>query len=115
MGHGCEPKRFNCIDPGVYDIKLRTVGGMTKRYAKKFENHKGMLWLQDTIGFEWVYLHIGNSHKDTKACLLPGTQVNGADSEQQVVYNSTRAYLRLYAKVLAALGAGDDVTIEVTG
>jgi len=49
------------IPAGKYDIKLRTEGGLHNKYKAKFGSmHKGMLWLQNVPGFEWVYIHIGN-------------------------------------------------------
>ena len=47
------------IPPGRYEIKLRNEGGMTKRYARRFAFHKGMLHLQEVPGFKWVYIHVG--------------------------------------------------------
>lgn len=95
------------IPAGRYEIKLRTEGGKHKRYSELFDWHEGMLWLQDVPGFEWIYIHIGNTHKDTLGCILAGTTpnhdyVNGGGS----VSHSTDAYKRLYLKVIDAMRHG---------
>lgn len=95
------------IPAGRYEIKLRTEGGMTKRYADKFDFHQGMLWLQDVPNFEWVYMHVGNTHKDTLGCILTGTSVNhDYVNGGGTVSNSVDAYKRLYLKVVDALRHG---------
>lgn len=95
------------IPAGRYEIKLRTEGGKHKRYSELFDYHEGMLWLQDVPGFEWIYIHIGNTHNDTLGCILTGTAPNHyyADGGGSVS-NSTVAYKRLYRKVVDALRQG---------
>lgn len=101
------------IPAGIYEIKLRDEGGMTQRYAEKFDNHRGMLWLQDIPNFEWVYIHIGNDDDDTSGCILVGEQPSNASLEESTVFQSTSAYKRLYAIILEAIDAGERVFIEV--
>ena len=44
-----------CIPEGTYKIKLRTVGGFNERYTSKYPTfHRGMLWIQDVPGFEYI-------------------------------------------------------------
>ncbi len=50
------------IPAGKYRMGLRTEGGMTQRYAKKFAGtHVGMLHVLDVIGFTYIYIHVGNT------------------------------------------------------
>lgn len=101
------------IPSGSYEIKLRTEGGMNGRYSKKYgSDHKGMLWLQDVPGFEWVYIHVGNFAKDTEGCLLVGTSCD-SDKGNQSIGASVDAYKKLYAKVATAIESGEEVTIEI--
>ena len=66
------------IPAGTYQIKLRTEGGYHNRYSSKHKGmHKGMLWLQDVPGFEWILIHTGNTDEHTAGCLLVG------DTQQQ--------------------------------
>ena len=62
------------IPAGTYKITLRTVGGFHSRYAKKYgDMHKGMLWVRDVPGFEYILIHTGNTDEHTSGCLLVGS------------------------------------------
>ena len=106
------------IDDGIYQLKLRTEGGMSERYAayytKKFgpDWHKGMLWLTGTPRHLWIYLHVGNTDDDTEGCPLVGAgiQVNG---EQSRILASRVAYEQLYPKVAGHLAGGLNAYIRV--
>lgn len=99
------------IPEGTYNIKLRTQGGMTKRYAAKFPEHLGMVWLQDVDDFEWVYIHIGNTHEDTDGCVLVGRGV--ITGNKCSLTSSTTAYRALYSKIIDALREGHRVRIKI--
>lgn len=93
------------IPAGHYDVRLRTEGGMSPKYAERFPDiHQGMLWLQDVPEFDWVYLHIGNRAVHTEGCLLVAYT---ADRLQGFIGNSTEAYQDLYRRVAPAAAAGD--------
>lgn len=104
------------IPKGTYEIKLRDEGGMTKRYANTFPKlHKGMLWLQDVPGFEWVYIHIGNTDDHTSGCILVGYSasldtLNGGGT----IGRSAQAYENLYKKAVAAIESGEPVNITIS-
>lgn len=101
------------IPPGRYQIKLRTEGGMHQRYGQRFSWHKGMLWLQDVPGFEWIYIHVGNKDDDTEGCILVGNgQISNVGEHGQVT-SSVAAYRDLYQYILVALDAGEEVWIQV--
>jgi len=101
------------IPAGTYRITLRTEGGMTQKYAERFPFHKGMLWLRDVPGFEYIYLHIGNTEKHTEGCLLVGFTGICTDNEFSVG-RSVEAYTELYQlAALALLERGEEVTIEI--
>jgi hypothetical protein len=99
------------IPAGVYSVKLRTVGGMTARYAERYDFHRGMLWLQDVPNFEWIYIHVGNTDDHTSGCILVGTTYG--DIKDLVVGHSVDAYRELYSKLVDAAEAGTlTITIE---
>lgn len=101
------------IPAGTYQIKLRTEGGMHPRYKKRFPFHVGMLWLQNVPGFQWIYIHPGNTDEDTDGCILVGDQkVQHANGEGKVLH-STRAYIRLYLKVVEELDKNHEVWITI--
>ncbi|MDJ0685406.1 MAG: DUF5675 family protein [Alphaproteobacteria bacterium] len=96
------------IPAGTYRITLRDEGGMTGRYAKRFpEFHRGMLWLRDVPGFEWIYIHLGNTDDDTSGCILVGQQPRLIPGRPLLLRDSAPAYRRLYAKCVDAAEAGN--------
>jgi len=97
------------IPAGAYDITLRTVGGFHSRYLERFPVfHRGMLWVRDVPGFEYILIHCGNTDEDTAGCLLVG---DCADRHPIRIGLSTLAYRNLYQYVADAAEDGD-LTIE---
>jgi len=102
------------IPYGTYRVTLRTEGGYHQKYTKRFPSmHKGMLWIRDVPGFEWILIHVGNSDDDTAGCLLVGTSAVQRKGEYYLG-NSVGAYQTLYGKVAPALLRGEAVTITYT-
>lgn len=104
-----------CIPVGTYELKLRTEGGMHAEYSEKYgDRHKGMLWLQNVEGFEFVYIHIGNYENQTKGCILPGMVPAIYPDGEFWVGRSADAYWMLYEEIAPALIAGEKVVLHVT-
>ena len=96
------------IPAGRYQVTLRTVGGFHNRYKKKFPNmHKGMLWVRNVPGFEYILIHIGNNDEHTAGCLLVGrtADMNG------MIGRSTLAYEDIYPGIAEALLNDEEVWI----
>ena len=104
------------IPAGTYKITLRKVGGFHGRYEAKYgEMHKGMLWVRDVPGFEYILIHTGNTDEHTAGCLLVGdSQQNNIIKADGFIGSSTAAYKRIYPPIAAALEAGEEVTITYT-
>ena len=105
------------IPLGSYNVVLRPEGGFNKRYLSSYGStfHKGMLWIQDVPGFEWILIHKGNTDEHTAGCLLVGeTQQDLDKGKDGFVGGSGDAYKKMYPKVRNALQNGDKVTIEYT-
>lgn len=99
------------IPAGRYEIKLRAEGGMHPKYASKFPGlHRGMLHLQSVPGFEYVYIHIGNTDDHTEGCILVG---RSADSAAMAIGASSPAYQDLYREIIAAMDDGSRVFIDI--
>ena len=104
------------VPAGTYDIVLRKVGGFHSRYTKKYgEMHKGMLWVWDVPGFEYILIHTGNTDEHTAGCLLLGDsqQANFGDSDG-FIGSSVEAYKRVYPKIAEAIESGEKVQITYT-
>lgn len=98
------------IPAGEYKITLRTEGGFHSRYVAKYgsEFHKGMLWVRDVPGFEYILIHTGNTDEHTAGCLLVG---NTAE-KRGFTGDSGGAYVKLYPKVRDELIKGNEVKIH---
>jgi hypothetical protein len=95
------------IPAGTYRVSLRTEGGFNERYSKRFpEIHRGMLHIRDVPNFKLILIHCGNTDKDTKGCLLVGTQAN-TDRGNMSVVSSTIAYKKFYPLVVDAAENSD--------
>lgn len=97
------------IPAGTYNITLRQEGGFHQRYEEKYGTmHKGMLWVRDVPGFEYILIHTGNTDEHTAGCLLVG---NSSDLKG-FIGSSVSAYKRIYPAIAKALDKGEQVTIQ---
>lgn len=97
------------IPAGTYKITLRNEGRHHEPYKKKFPDvYKGMLWIRDVPGFEFILIHIGNTEGDTAGCLLVGT----TPTEDGRIEASAKAFKKVYTRVVDAMERGEGVEIE---
>ena len=99
------------IPPGTYEIDLRTTSPMATKYARRFLDHNGMIWLKNIPQFDYVYIHIGNSEDDTEGCILVGRTM---DPKKGFVGDSVSAYKELYPLIMYAHKQGEQITITIT-
>jgi hypothetical protein len=101
------------IPAGTYRLTLRTEGGFHKKYPHRFQDiHRGMLWVRDVPGFEFILIHCGNTDEHTAGCLLVGeTQSSNVKEGNGFIGRSTQAYFDIYPSIAGALEAGEEVTI----
>ena len=102
------------IPAGTYKLKLRTEGGFHSRYLAKYsaDFHKGMIWVQDVPGFEYILWHTGNTDEHTAGCLILGnTQTNNRIAKDGFIGSSVDAYKFVYPRVAAAIESGQDVEV----
>ena len=74
---------------------------MNAEYRQKFPKlHKGMIEINGLPNFSFVYIHIGNTFKQTAGCPLCGFGFEMVNSDYQVL-RSKDAYQMIYPKLLA--------------
>jgi hypothetical protein len=96
------------IPAGTYKITLRTVGGFHSKYEAKYGSmHKGMLWVRDVPGFEYILIHTGNTDEHTAGCLLVGN----TSEYRGFIGASGDAYKRIYPDIAKVLSEGGSVEI----
>ena len=95
------------IPTGTFDLEKNTWGGMNAKYREKFPAmHQGMIEISRLPTYHSVYIHIGNTIKDTEGCPLCGLSWIMKDGDYQVV-SSVDAYKIVYPKLLKVVEAGD--------
>ena len=102
------------IPAGKYKLKLRKEGGFHTRYLAKYGDtfHKGMIWVQDVPGFEYILWHTGNTDEHTAGCLILGnTQTNNRIAKDGFIGSSVDAYKFVYPRVAASIESGLDVEV----
>ena len=107
-------KGETCIPSGLYEIKKRVnVSPLTLKYRKKYHWFDYHLQLQDVYGFEYVYIHVGNTEKHTDGCILLGSTANLNTQEKGFIAASSTAFRRMYEEIGSELTNGNKVFIEV--
>ena len=105
------------VPAGTYNVTLRTEGGFYQNYTERFGSdfNKGMLWVRDVPGFEYILIHIGNTDENTSGCLLVGdTQNNNQITKDGFIGSSTNNYKRIYPPIANVLVNGGFVFITYT-
>ncbi len=105
------------VPAGTYNVTLRTEGGFYQNYTERFGSdfNKGMLWVRDVPGFEYILIHIGNTDENTSGCLLVGdTQNNNQITKDGFIGSSTNNYKRIYPPIAIVLVNGGFVFITYT-
>ena len=96
------------IPAGTYNIDMDTV---SPKYSKreKYKSIDGKLpRLEDVPGFEGILIHCGNTHEDSKGCILVGkNKLKGR------VCKSTTTFFNLYKILQDAKNKGEEITITI--
>lgn len=101
------------IPKGAFSLKLNTYGAKNVNYKKAFGKlHEGMIEITGLPNFSFVYIHTGNTIKDTAGCPLCGFGFQFTDGDFQVS-QSIAAYKMIYPKLVAlAKDNTNKITIE---
>lgn len=87
------------IPAGTYTVDIT--------YSPRFK--RPLPLLVSVRGFEGIRIHPGNTASDTEGCILVG-QGRGQDC----IVASRAAFANLFAKIQAAKGRGEAITLEVS-
>jgi hypothetical protein len=69
-----------------------------------------MLWLQNVPGFEWIYIHTGNTEGHTDGCPLIGDY---RDEENRTLGGSRDAYRRIYPRIMVPMERSERVWVTL--
>jgi len=103
------------IPDGLYTLALRNEGELTKKYAERYgDMHRGMIWLRDVPGFDWIYIHTGNKRGHTEGCILVGDTLINNQIGDGLTGKSRAAYQRIYPEIARAIESGEEVTLRIS-
>jgi len=99
------------IPTGVFRLKLNTFGGKNVDYKKAFGKlHEGMIEITGVPNYSFVYVHTGNTIKDSAGCPLCGFGFQFVDGNFQVS-QSVAAYKMIYPKLVALVKVENNTMI----
>ena len=89
------------IPTGVFELRLNTWRAKTVDYKKAFGKlHEEMIEISGLSNFSFVYIHTGNTIKDTAGCPLCGVGFQFVDGNYQVT-QSVAADKVIYPELVA--------------
>lgn len=101
------------VPSGTYPLELnKNLTDLTKTYRNRFPWFDYHVELMNIPNFSRVYIHIGNTHKDTEGCILIADGVNAADP-QKMVSHSRLAFERFYKTIHPLLSEGKPLSIQI--
>jgi hypothetical protein len=85
------------IPAGKYEIIInRTETPKTKAYQVRYNWFKYHLQLANVPGFQGIYIHIGNTDRDTEGCLLMADNAGNNVIGDNGISSSTECFKRFY-------------------
>ena len=103
------------IPAGVYQLTLRSEGGFHSRYILKYgaDWHRGMIYVNNVPGFEYILWHTGNTDESTSGCLILGdSQTSNLVQADGFVGSSVNSYKKVYPIVRDAILSGEKVLVK---
>lgn len=101
------------IPAGEYKLGIQNqLTDLTQKYRLKYPWFKNHIQIMDVPGFTGIYIHIGNTDKDTDGCLLLGDNADNNRLGGGSVSNSTQAFKRFYSNYYELIELGS-CTIEI--
>lgn len=97
------------IPVGTYELTLRIVSPRFGGRAQYAFCQGKLPRLLHVPGYEGVLIHIGNYPEDTQGCILVGENLVKGQ-----LLRSTQTFKALYARLLAAEQAGEELSLRVT-
>lgn len=102
------------IPAGRYKLVIRKIlSPKTKNYRKKYPWFEYHIQLLDVPGYNYIYMHIGNSSRDTKGCILTADLQNNNQIGHGFAGASTAAFKRFYKRFYPLLKEGKEIYINV--
>lgn len=96
------------IPKGIYKLKIQeTDTPLTLKYRKKYPWFNNHIHIDEIPGYRNVYIHVGNTAKDTAGCLLLGTGIGPNQITQSIP-----CFQKFYEMIYPKLQAKEEYEIE---
>lgn len=86
---------------------------LTRTYRDRFSWFSWHVEVMGVKGFTGVYVHVGNTEKDTDACILLGDTASNNQASSGLIGASVQAYRRWYEEIVPYLNSGGASYLEV--
>ncbi|WP_339925101.1 DUF5675 family protein [uncultured Cyclobacterium sp.] len=101
------------IPEGHYQLGINpNLSPLTQRYRNRFDWFRNHIEIKGIPNYDLVYIHIGNSHKDTKGCILIADGVNASQPEKMIL-QSQRAFERFYKNIFPKIDQNEPMAINI--
>ena len=101
------------IPAGKYKLGIRKeMTPLTRKYRNRYGWFKYHIELLDVPNFTGIYIHVGNTEKDTAGCQIIG-KTAGMREGEYVNMQSSICYREFYQSVYPLLKRGDEITYEI--
>tara|TARA_R110002050_G_scaffold3382_9_gene17828 strand:+ start:3275 stop:4078 length:804 start_codon:yes stop_codon:yes gene_type:complete len=101
------------IPEGHYQLGINEqLSPLTKKYRNRFNWFSNHIEIKGIPNYDKVYIHIGNSHKDTKGCILIADGVNAGQTEKMIL-QSQKAYERFYKNIIPKINQNEPMAINI--
>jgi hypothetical protein len=102
--------RVTAIPAGTYDITITRSNRFSALASQKAKKPIDVFLplLNNVPGFDGVRIHTGNYATETEGCILVGASRN-----VDVIYESRKAFDRLFQKISDALARKETVSLEI--
>jgi translation elongation factor EF-4 len=103
------------IPAGKYKVDWKSEPTpLTIKYRQRYDYFNWHLEVKDVPDFSHVYIHVGNSHKDTDGCILVGDSLTNQGTQSDFLGNSRQAFNRVYNKLASILNKGEKLTLTIS-
>ena len=103
-------RKESCVPEGKYNVVFREEPTpMTMKYRERYDFFNFHLMLEKVKNRSGIYIHVGNTIKDSYGCILIG---NGTNTDHYLS-DSTKRYKDLYGRIAQAKRSDEAINMTI--